>query len=94
MAMRAVATHAGMPTPLQAAPQIASPGCVATAARILATRSRCPTVYWGSAPPQRVTRVTTGPPRTPVALGKFRGGQRGQIVIVSLQQRFLADAAD
>ena len=30
-------------------------GWAARPARIRATRSRCPTVYWGRAPPQRVT---------------------------------------
>src|SRR6266487_6149036 len=38
--------------PSKAAPQIASPGCAATATLMLATRSRCPTRYCGSAPPR------------------------------------------
>ena len=59
-ARRADPITAGMPTPSYAAPQTASPGWRATAARILATRSRWPTAYCGSAPPHRCTCVSTG----------------------------------
>ena len=51
------------------------------AARILATRSRCPTVYWGNAPPQRVTRCATGRAAYPGRRREFGGGQRGEILI-------------
>ena len=54
--------HAGTPTPSYVAPHTASPGCAATAARIRDTRSRWPTAYCGSPPPQRLTRASSGAP--------------------------------
>ena len=59
-----------MPTPSYAAPHTANPGKPATAARIRATRSRWPTVYCGSAPPHRVTRLAIGAPWIPVAAAR------------------------
>src|SRR5258708_2114618 len=59
-----------MPTPAYAAPQAARPGWAARLAWIRATRSTCPTVYWGRAPPQRVTTASAGPPRAPVAAAR------------------------
>ena len=87
---RAEAITAGMPTPSYAAPQSASPGTAATAARIRATRSRWPTAYCGSPPPHRCTCEATGRAADPRGLGQV--GQRGrhQLLVGALQRGLLA----
>ena len=63
----APAMHAGIPTPSYAAPHTARPGAASSAVSTRETRALCPTAYCGSAPPQRVTRESTGLSAAPVA---------------------------
>ena len=79
-----------MPTPSYAAPQTASPGTASTAARIRATRSRWPTAYCGSPPPQRWTWVSTGRDGEPGRVAQVGERPGDQLLVGGLERRLLA----
>ena len=83
-----------MPTPSYAAPHTASPGTRATSARIRATRSRWPTAYCGSPPPQRCTCVSTGRAGEAGRLAEVAQRRCDELLVGHLEHRLLAVPAD
>ena len=51
-------------------------------------------MYWGRAPPHRVTRTSAGAPRDPGRGGQVGSSQGNELAVVTLQDGFLADPAD
>src|SRR5439155_26683052 len=60
--------QSAIPIPRRAEPVTNTPGLAARATSIRATRSRCPTSYWGIARCHRITLVISGRSRSPRAL--------------------------